>query len=350
MDGFAARLVRWQARHGRHGLPWQHTRDPYRVWLAEIMLQQTRVETVIPYYQRFLERFPDLDALAAGPIDEVLGLWSGLGYYARARNLHAAARRIVAEHGGAFPRHADGIAALPGVGRSSAAAIAAFAFGRRGAILDGNVRRVLCRAFGIDGCPAEREVERRLWALAERLVPARGVARYTQALMDLGATVCTRVRPACDRCPVRSECVARRQARTAELPSPRPARRLPERRVTALVVFARGQVLLDKRPYAGLWGGLMSLPELPEGAEPAAFCAAHLACELASVDKLDDLRIGFTHFRMVLEPLLCLAAARQPHCAQDRYRWVARSRLGREPVPAPILRLLDHLPVTDDRH
>src|SRR5436190_9375098 len=211
---FAQKLVVWQHRHGRRGLPWQGTRDPYRIWLSEVMLQQTQVVSVIPYYERFLARFPDVGSLAAASEDEVLRLWSGLGYYARGRNLHRAAQKIAFDMKGQFPAHSLNIEALPGVGRSTAAAIAAFAFGERVPILDGNVKRVLARCFGV-------EAEKDQWRLAERLLPGRGVERYTQALMDLGATVCTRANPACARCPVAGDCVALRAGRIAELPSPR---------------------------------------------------------------------------------------------------------------------------------
>ncbi len=222
MSDFADRLIAWQRHNGRHDLPWQGGHDPYRIWLSEIMLQQTQVDTVIPYYQRFLARFPDVASLAAAPVEDVMALWSGLGYYARARNLHRAACTIVEAHGGAFPRSAAEIAGLPGIGRSTAAAIAAFAYGERAAILDGNVKRVLCRIFGVEGFPGEKAVENRLWALAESLLPEHEVGRYIQAQMDLGATLCTRGKPACSRCPFADDCVARRENRVAELPTPRP--------------------------------------------------------------------------------------------------------------------------------
>jgi A/G-specific adenine glycosylase len=249
-----AKAVLWQ-RH-RHGLPWQNTRDPYRVWLSEVMLQQTQVAAVVPYYQRFLARFPDVAALAAATEDDVLQLWSGLGYYARGRNLHAAAK-IIAARG--FPGDIEEIEALPGIGRSTAAAIAVFAYGHRAAILDGNVKRVLARCFGIEG-------ERAQWALAEKLLPRRGLRAYTQALMDLGATLCTRARPSCGRCPVAKDCVALREDRIAELPSARKRRPLPLRRTTWLVLQHQGAVLLERRPSPGIWGGLWVFPEGPAGA------------------------------------------------------------------------------------
>lgn len=254
MQDFSARLIAWQRRHGRHDLPWQ-VADPYRIWLSEIMLQQTQVETVIPYYRRFLERFPDVASLAAARQDEVLALWSGLGYYARARNLHAAARQVIAGHAGVFPGDYASLVDLPGVGRSTAAAIAVFARGERRAILDGNVKRVLCRVFGVEGWPGERAVENRLWALAEALLPKTDIGRYTQGLMDLGATLCRRGRPDCQACPYQDDCLARRQGRIAELPAARPRRGLPEKATRMLVLRHAGALLFEKRPASGIWGG-----------------------------------------------------------------------------------------------
>ncbi|EWM51298.1 A/G-specific adenine glycosylase [Bordetella holmesii 70147] len=227
---FAALIADWQARHGRHRLPWQNTRDPYRIWLSEIMLQQTQVATVIPYFERFLGRFPDVAALAAASQEDVMPYWAGLGYYARARNLHRCAQDIVARWAGRFPPDAQTIATLPGIGRSTAAAIAAFAYGERSPIMDGNVKRVFTRHFGIEGDPSKRELEQRLWRLAEDLVsavPGLDMTAYTQGLMDLGATLCTRGKPACDRCPVAASCIARRDGRQQELPTPRHAEPCP---------------------------------------------------------------------------------------------------------------------------
>lgn len=341
----AQRLIRWQKQAGRHDLPWQvqgRARDPYRVWLSEIMLQQTQVATAIPYYQRFLARFPDLASLAAAPVEAVMASWSGLGYYARARNLHRAAREILARHGGAFPRRIEDIAALPGIGRSTAAGIAVFAFGARAAILDGNVKRVLARQFGIAGFPGEKTVERRLWALAESLLPTRGIAAYTQGLMDLGATLCTRARPRCDACPLAADCVARLDGRIAELPTPRPPRAVPHRAVTLLVLRRRGRVLLERRPPAGLWGGLLSLPELPAGRTDARrFAVRHLGCRVATLAPLPKQHHAFTHFRLEMAPLLCEVGAAT---AVDGYVWLSLRRLDAAPLPAPVRRLLAGLP------
>jgi len=244
MSQFAEAIIAWQRTHGRHDLPWQRTRDPYAIWLSEIMLQQTQVATVIPYYRRFRERFPDISSLAQADINEVLRLWSGLGYYSRARNLHAAAKQIVERHGGVFPRRLADIEALPGIGRSTAAAIAGFAYGARAAILDGNVKRVLARHFAVEGYPGERAVEQKLWALAESLLPARDIEAYIQGSMDLGATICLSKRPHCNRCPVASTCAAYAQNRVHELPTPRPRKTLPTRE-THMAVLLHGDAWID---------------------------------------------------------------------------------------------------------
>jgi len=266
-------VLHWQREHGRHGLPWQGTRDPYRVWLSEVMLQQTQVSTVLGYYAGFMHRFPDVQALAAAPLDEVLALWSGLGYYSRARNLHRCAQVVVADHGARFPATAAALAGLPGIGRSTAAAIAAFCFGERAAILDGNVKRVLTRALGFAGDLAQAGEERRLWALAEALLPAQGVDVYTQGLMDLGATVCSLRRPACERCPLAAVCVARAAGTPALFPVK--TRRLKRsRRAHALLWLQRGDsVYLVQRPDTGVWAGLWSLPEFVDGAALDAMAA-----------------------------------------------------------------------------
>lgn len=321
MQDFASRLAAWQHRHGRRGLPWQGTRDAYRIWLAEVMLQQTQVAAVIPYYERFLGRFADVGALAAASQDEVLQVWSGLGYYARGRNLHAAARAVVAH--GAFPSSQEGLAALPGVGRSTAAAIAVFAFGRRAAILDGNAKRVFARCFGVEG-------EKAQWQLAESLLPKRAVRAYTQALMDLGATVCTRTKPACERCPVAERCVARREDRIHELPGRRARAPLPLRHATWYVFVHRGQVLLERRPGAGLWGGLWTFPEspLPGATKPR---------RLAPVEH------GFTHFRLRAQPLLCAVRKATPKAPAPGRMWVDVADAAGAAVPAPVRALLKSL-------
>jgi A/G-specific adenine glycosylase len=312
---FAEKLIAWQRRHGRHDLPWQGTRDPYRIWLSEVMLQQTQVGAVIPYYERFLKKFPTVAALAAASEDEVLRLWSGLGYYARGRNLHKAAMEI---HEKGFPRTAAEIAELPGVGRSTAGAIAALAFGERSPILDANAKRVLARCFG---------TEENLWRLAERLLPQRDVAVYTQALMDLGATVCTR-NPACNACPVKARCVARRTHRVHELPAPRARKVLPLRKTIWFVYRRAGKVLLERRPSPGIWGGLWCFPE-----------REHRALRALAKRRLEPIEHGFTHFRLRIEPLLCEVKSARSSAGS----WLDPDDAQAAAIPTPVKKLLRSL-------
>jgi A/G-specific adenine glycosylase len=361
---FAPRLIAWQRQHGRHGLPWQNTRDAYRIWLSEIMLQQTQVSTVIPYYSRFLERFPTVGALAAGALDEVMALWSGLGYYSRARNLHQCAVAVVERHGGAFPASVEALAELPGIGRSTAAAIAVFAFGASATILDGNVKRVLARAFGVEGFPGEKRVADQLWTLAETLSPAAEAAgaghieAYTQGLMDLGATLCVRGRPACERCPFAVDCVANVSGRQRELPGTRPRQAVPVRTTLMLIVRRGAAVLLEKRPPSGIWGGLWSLPEASGELELAARAAAlgHVAPAHAFT-ALAPLTHVFTHFKLEIGPRLLevpedpLPGGFQAPGAQGvaflavdgTSAWVPLASLDAYGLPAPVRRLLDAL-------
>jgi A/G-specific adenine glycosylase len=313
---FAEKLLAWQRCHGRRDLPWQGTRDPYRVWLSEVMLQQTQVSAVIPYYERFLRRFPDVGTLASTSEEEVLRLWSGLGYYARGRNLLRAAREVVSQ--GGFPKTSDKIEELPGIGRSTAAAVAVFAFGERAAILDGNVKRVLSRVFGI-------EDQRKLWTLAERLLPKRDIEVYTQALMDLGATVCTRI-PDCGMCPAKAGCVARKTDRVAELPAPRRRKTLPLKKATWFVYLHAGKVLLERRPSSGIWGGLWCFPE-------------HALMKGRVKSKLEPIDHGFTHFKLRIQPLLYAVGPRE---TAGRL-WVDVSEAPQAAVPAPVKNLLQDL-------
>jgi A/G-specific adenine glycosylase len=335
---FAEKLIAWQRRHGRRSLPWQGTRDPYRVWLSEVMLQQTQVSAVIPYYERFLRRFPTVEALAAASEDEVLQLWSGLGYYARGRNLHAAAKTV--SQLGSFPRTAAEIELLPGIGKSTAAAIAAFAFGERAAILDGNVKRVLARYFGIAGWPGEKAVESALWEHANRLLPKDDIETYTQALMDLGATVCVRT-PKCEACPVNRGCVARKEGKTSEIPAPRPRKALPQKAVTWLLLLDRGQILLEKRPAPGIWGGLWSFPEAP-AKDVESHCRRVLACEVNSKEALDTVEHGFTHFRLRIQPLLCQVTRRR-NLGQPGLLWVDVDDVRAAAIPTPVRTIVNRL-------
>ena len=334
-NSFTEDLIAWQKAAGRHDLPWQKTRDPYRVWLSEIMLQQTQVGTVIPYYARFLASFPDVRALAAAPIEAVIEHWAGLGYYARARNLHRCARQIVADHGGLFPDSPEQLAELPGIGRSTAAAIAAFAFGCKAAILDGNVKRVLCRHFGIAGFPGTAAVHDRLWGLAESLLPDLDIEVYTQSLMDLGATLCTRSRPRCGDCPVAAGCIARREGRQAELPEARPRAAVPERRASFVLLTDGRRLLLERRPPVGLWGGLLVPPE-----GEAAEVAARFGLTLGETTALPPLRHAFTHFRLTLEPLLCRIDAGYRTAETGGLEWVEIGRAADAGVPTPIRKLI----------
>jgi A/G-specific adenine glycosylase len=342
---FAAAIVRWQAQSGRHDLPWQGTRDPYRIWLSEVMLQQTQVRTVIPYYRRFLDCFPDVAALAAAPVERVMDRWSGLGYYSRARNLHRCAQSVVRQHGGRFPDSAAALAELPGIGPSTAAAIAAFAFGERSAILDGNVKRVLCRHFGVAGWPGERRVEQMLWAIAQRELPERDIERYSQGLMDLGAQTCMRSRPRCDSCPVAASCVARIEGRQSSLPTARPPRATPVREAGWLVILDQDAVLLERRPPAGIWGGLLSFPEVAPGERERAAeaAAARFGVAPLRVTALAPVHHAFTHFRLIAYPMLIEVGRGGALAAESQMHWIARATAGQQALPQPVRGLLEQL-------
>lgn len=361
---FGMRVVTWQRQHGRHDLPWQNTRDPYRIWLSEIMLQQTQVAAVIEYFQRFVTALPTVAALAAAPADEVMALWAGLGYYSRARNLHRCAKMVVDEHGGVFPTDPAVLVTLPGIGRSTAAAIAAFSAGVRSPILDGNVKRVFARVFGIHGYPGERAIETRMWALAEQALPPAGpeqaenMVAYTQGLMDLGATICSRGKPAClvdaDACPLAVDCVARRDGLTAALPTPKPRAAIPERSTVMLIVRHGRDVLVNLRPDSGIWGGLWSLPEMAvdtlpfdaEAAEDAALEAARPYGQPARAYLAGELTHVFTHFRLLIRAIrvdLDAATAQVKGGATENgaVRWLSLDDLDALGTPAPVRRLLE---------
>jgi A/G-specific adenine glycosylase len=339
---FASRLLGWYDNHGRHDLPWQHPRTPYRVWLSEIMLQQTQVRVVVPYFQRFVAALPDIAALAAASLDQVLALWSGLGYYARARNLHAAARRCVEQHDGELPRDHTALVALPGIGRSTAGAILAQAWGDRHPILDGNVKRVLARYHGVDGWPGSSSVEKQLWLHAADHVPDARLADYTQAQMDFGATLCTRFDPACIVCPLQAGCAALQASRVAELPTPRPGKPLPQR--SAVVLLARdanARVLLQRRPPTGVWAALWSLPEAADTGSARAWFDRHVAGDYDAGETIPAIAHAFTHYRLQLQPLRWNDVAMRPQVADnDDLRWVDRAQLDALGIPAPIRKLL----------
>ena len=390
MHNFAFRLIRWQEQHGRHDLPWQGM-DAYRVWLSEIMLQQTQVATVIPYYQRFIASFPTIAALAAATEEQVLTRWSGLGYYARGRNLHRAAQIIVEQYGGEFPRDFEQILELPGIGCSTAAAICALAYHERRAILDGNVKRVLARYRGISGSPSQKAVEARLWQQAEALLPPppsrgragergsfnNGIARYIQAQMDLGATLCTRSKPKCAECPVQSDCVAFQSGRVNELPTPRPRKAVPERHSTFLLLMHGNDILLEKRPGSGIWGGLWCPPQFADKVAALVWCAqrgiesicpdaltgsAQGAYGVSKGNRLDRAHCGsisrheragnscealptfthsFTHFRLHIAPLL-IELRRKPQMAtQPGAMWLDVDDALNAAIPTPVRKVLN---------
>jgi A/G-specific adenine glycosylase len=344
---FAPRLLSWFDTAGRHDLPWQHPREPYRVWLSEIMLQQTQVRTVIGYFERFVTALPSVRALAQAPLDDVLALWSGLGYYARARNLQAAAQQCVELHGGELPRDLDALTALPGIGRSTAAAILSQAWGDRHAILDGNVKRVLARFHGIDGWPGLPAVEKQLWTLAESHLPtgaaAARMADYTQAQMDLGATLCTRADPACVLCPLQDDCVARIQGRTAQLPASKPSKASPQKHAQVLwLEDEAGRVLLQRRPPSGIWASLWTLPQADDAAAAQAWFEAHATGDFAAALALAPIDHAFSHFRLQLQPLRLGGVALRPRVGDnDDLRWVDRAQLASLGLPAPIRKLLE---------
>jgi len=338
MSSFANRLIRWQQQHGRHDLPWQGA-EAYRVWLSEIMLQQTQVATVIPYYQRFVASFPDIAALAAASEDEVLTHWSGLGYYARGRNLHKAAQIIVENFSGEFPRKFEDIVELPGIGRSTAAAICALAYHERRAILDGNVKRVLARWCGIAGWAGEKKVEEQLWQRAEALLPQGDVATYTQALMDMGATVCKRSKPKCVLCPVQADCVALQTERTGQLPSPRPRKAVPEKHATFLLLMHGNDILLEKRPGSGIWGGLWCPPQFEDEVAARDWFMRN-GMEASDGEKLETFTHTFTHFKLHITPLRVELARKPLRAAEPGSVWLEVGEALGAAIPAPVRSVL----------
>ncbi len=340
---FATRVITWQKRHGRHDLPWQNTRDPYRIWLSEIMLQQTQVATVIPYYSRFLEKFPTLRDLASASEDEVLALWSGLGYYSRGRNLLCAAQIVAGKFAGEFPKAIDDILALPGVGLSTAAAISAFAFGERRAILDGNVKRVFARHFSIAGFPSEKKVERKLWDVANEVLPKKNIEAYTQGLMDLGATVCLRARPLCLACPVKDTCVAIREDRIQELPSPRPKKVVPKKSTTMLIIAHAGEVLLEKRPPTGVWAGMWCFPEIQNVASAHVICRERFGLETNFPKPWTILEHGFTHFKLSITPQPVEVKKKWSGATEPGVMWLSIADALIAAIPQPVRTLLTKL-------
>jgi A/G-specific adenine glycosylase len=345
---FSTRLLAWFDDHGRKDLPWQHNISPYRVWLSEIMLQQTQVATVIPYFERFTDRYPNVTALAGASLDDVLHLWTGLGYYARARNLHKTAQTVARDHAGEFPDTLDGLCALPGIGRSTAGAILSIAFGKRATILDGNVKRVLARHQAVAGWPGEKAVHDQLWQIAETLTPRKRFAHYTQAIMDLGATLCTRSKPNCMACPVQSDCLAHQRESTADYPGKKPKKTIPLKIETWLVISrADGCVLMQRRPPAGLWGGLWTFPSVredenvPEALEALGVIASHQ-------NSLAAHRHTFSHFHLQYTPVLIstIESASQI-CESNSQQWIAPGNLPGIGTPTPVNKLLAQIAISN---
>jgi len=341
-SAFQHHILAWFDQHGRKDLPWQKDLTPYRVWLSETMLQQTQVATVIPYFNTFIEKFPDIESLANAPVDEVLYLWSGLGYYARARNLHKTAQLIAAR--GRFPDTLDELTALPGIGLSTAGAILSIAFKKSHPILDGNVKRVLTRFRAVSGWPGNSVVNKELWAISAKLTPIDRVADYTQAMMDLGATVCTRSKPACENCPLNTECLARRENNVSAYPTPKPSKTLPVKRVTLLLLSnADKRILLEKRPPTGIWGGLWSLPEFDSITE------AHDWCLVRNIHVIDQQALAtrrhtFSHYHLDYTPLLIQSDNPINFVMEaDRTVWYKTEQLNRLGLAAPIKQLLNNL-------
>ena len=354
MSQFTEQLIEWHHQHGRKELPWQRGRDPYAVWLSEIMLQQTQVATVIPYFERFCAQFPDISTLASAPLDAVLALWSGLGYYSRARNLHRAAEMVMTEHGGELPADFAALMALPGIGRSTAGAILAQAFRLSYPILDGNVRRVLCRYHGIEGWPGESGVQKRLWSVAAEHTPAEAgdaVVDYTQAIMDLGALLCTPRNWRCGECPVGERCYAHQQGRIESLPTRKARKKLPEREATLVaMVDETGALLLERRPPSGIWGGLWSLPEwLPSagenGQELNRWIETQFGLNVSSCKKLDDFNHTFTHFKLKISPIvLRVRGACTDRVMEKRpLFWYKADQFSQIGLPTPIKKVVDQI-------
>jgi len=341
---FAERILHWFESNGRKDLPWQQNTTPYRVWVSEIMLQQTQVATVIPYYERFMKSFPDVDALASADIDAVLHHWSGLGYYARARNLHKAAQHIRDEYRGTFPTAFEDVLALPGIGRSTAGAILALSRNERHAILDGNVKRVLARYHTIGGWPGNASVADELWQVAESHLPENNIADYTQAMMDLGATICRRSRPLCGNCPLTGDCKAYKDDAVANFPGKRAKKAKPQKTSHMLLLRSGTAIYLERRPAAGIWGGLWSFPELSGDTQVAEWCEQRLNVRPTAVEKWATVRHSFTHFDLDIEPIAVRVEKDSAKVADDNdhiwYDTAAPQKLG---IAAPVMILIQKL-------
>ena len=342
MAAFAQAIIAWQKKYGRHDLPWQHTTDPYAIWVSEIMLQQTQVAAVIGYYANFMARFPSISALANATQEEVLQSWSGLGYYSRARNLHNAAQKIVDEFSGIFPSKFDDILSLPGIGRSTAAAISTFALNQPQPILDGNVKRVFARYFNIAGVTSAPKVVQNMWQIAERENPTnpQQAIIYTQGLMDLGATVCTRAKPRCPECLMNKGCQAYANNKVHLLPTSKPKKTTPQKQTTMLILHKTGEVMLEKRPQTGIWAGLWSLPEidLHEIATEAAFARFGITAEVE--ETLPTVNHAFTHYKLAIHPQPLQVISQKPQANQSVNVWLPISEAIEAAIPTPVRNIL----------
>lgn len=343
-EKFANSLLDWYDLHGRKDLPWQQDINPYKVWISEIMLQQTQVKTVIPYFLQFIKRFPTVEALAKAKLDEVLQLWAGLGYYARARNLHKAAKEIVQNYTGNFPNTLDDLTSLPGIGRSTASAILSISQGQATPILDGNVKRVLTRLYGIHGWPGDAKITKQLWDIAEQLMPSTRTGAYTQAIMDLGATICIKSRPLCSVCPFTNDCVAQKNKQQHLIPSPKPAKILPVRSVYMLILYHNERVFLEKRPPVGIWGGLWSLPECPMDADIKEWCKQKFGFRSLTMEYQQTFRHTFSHYHLDINPVL-ITIKKQANRVMDSASQVWYNINGSKPygLSSPVKKLLQQL-------
>lgn len=344
-NDFSARVLSWFDHFGRKDLPWQHNINPYRVWLSEIMLQQTQVATVIPYFQRFVEQFPDVAALSNATDDQVMHLWTGLGYYSRARNLHKTAKQVCQQYGGHFPSNVEQLCELPGIGRSTAGAIASIAFGQPTAILDGNVKRVLARFYAVAGWPGQSCVLKSLWQYAETHTPNQRTADYSQAMMDLGATLCTRSKPACPDCPLISDCQAYKQGNPQDYPGKKPKKALPVKTAQVLIIRnPAGEVLLEKRPPSGIWGGLWVFPEIDSQACAQQYCLDQLGLSVTDIAPQPLYRHTFSHYHFDLSPVI-IQLQQQPVTIMEANRqlWYNLQQPPAIGLAAPIKKLISQL-------
>jgi A/G-specific adenine glycosylase len=347
---FSRRVLKWFDQYGRKHLPWQQDISAYRVWLSEIMLQQTQVTTVIPYFERFIAQFPSVQSLAAAPIDEVLHLWTGLGYYARARNLHKCAQQVVNQYGGEFPATVEALAELPGIGRSTAGAIVSIAFQQRAAILDGNVKRVLARYHAVEGWPGQSDVVNQLWEIAETYTPKKRANHYTQAMMDMGATLCTRSKPKCEQCPLREGCIAYAQGNPQDYPGKKPKKALPEKTVQLLMLRnPAGDLLLQQRPAQGIWGGLWSFPELALEADAQEYAEHHYG-KVVALETWNTYRHTFSHYHLDITPVLIQLAKAPRAIGEATTHWYNPHQPSALGLAAPVKKLLEKIAQLDPRH